>query len=391
MSSPPISWSRSVGAAVTINVFSAIPFFLTGTLAVRLRADLGISEAGLGGLFAMLAVGATVTAPMTGLLAERVGPGASLRGAAVLSSSVLLLIPLLADGWFSYAAFMLVAGVVATGVQSASNLWLLRTLGGRRLGLAFGFKQAGGPAAALLAGLSVPLLAAAVGWRWTFAIFGAVSLLAVPAVPRAGQPDHRRSARGREGDAAVGPLIAIALGFAVSTAVSSSFVGFAVTAAVDQAGMNESSAGVLFAVGAVCGVLARVAIGAAADRGWGSPFALSSLMVAMGSVGFLLLSTGSTLAFVTAVPFSFVTAWGWSGVLHQAVTEANPVAPATATGIIQTGGSVGLFVGPLVFGLLAGRSYSAAWLVTSCASVAGSACLLLGWYLTRRAVHEVVV
>ena len=98
----------------------------------------------------------------------------------------------------------------------------------------------------------------------------------------------------------------------------------------------------------------------------------------------MLLSTGSSIAFVIGIPLSFVTAWGWSGVLHLAVTEANPGAPATATGIIQTGVCAGLLVGPLAFGLIAGQSFAAAWLATAGTCLVAGATLLVGVQLMRR-------
>jgi MFS family permease len=379
-----MSWSRAVSAPTIQNITTSMPYFLTGTLAIRLRADLDISEFGLGALFSVFAVGAAATAMATGWLAERVGPGPSLRAAGVAAGAVLLAIPLLADGWLSYAILFALAGVASTFVQAASNLWLVRTISAHQLGLAFGVKQAGGPAGAMLAGLAVPAVAIALDWRWTFAAFGMVALAGTLSVPRTSIVRSASAVPAREGDIAIGPLSVIAAGVGMATAASVAFIGFAVVGAVDYGGMTESAAGALFAAGAVVGIIARVALGAATDRGWGSPFEVTALLVAMGSGGFVLLSTGTAIAFVIGVPLSFVTAWGWSGVLHQAVSEAHQGAPARATGIIQTGVCAGVFVGPLAFGLIAGQSFAVAWLATAGTSLGASATLLVGVQLMRR-------
>jgi len=381
---PTMAWSRAVIAPTVQSITTSMPYFLTGTLAVRLRSDLDISEFGLGALFSVFAVGAAATAMATGWLVERVGPGPSLRAASVATGVVLLAIALLADGWLSYAILFALAGVASTVVQAASNLWLVRTIRAPRLGLAFGVKQAGGPAAAMLAGLALPTIAIALDWRWIFAAFGMLALAGTLSVPRTAIARSASPVPTREGDIAIGPLIVIAAGVGMASASSSAFIGFAVVGAVDYGGMTESAAGALFAVGALMGISARVALGAATDRGWGSPFRVATLLVAMGAGGFVLLSTGTSVAFVIGVPLSFVTAWGWSGVLHLAITEANPGSPATATGIIQTGVCVGLLVGPLGFGLIVGQSFAAAWLAAAGASLGASAILLVGVQLMRR-------
>ena len=389
--SSAMSWSRAVWLPMVPNVATAMPYFLTGTLAVRLRADLGISEAGLGGLFAMFALGSTVSSPMMGRLAERAGAGPSLKTACAAAGVVMIAIALSAHAWLQFALLMVVAGVAAAFVQSASNLWLLRTVRDHRIGLAFGLKQSAGPAAAMLAGLAVPAIAVFLGWRWAYAGFGVLAVLGALSMPHRGLRGHRRTTRGRGGDVALGPLVVIAIGFAISTSVSAAFIGFTVTGAVDQAGMSESAAGVLFSTSAIGGILARVGLGVVADRGWGGPFGISATLVGMGSLGLMLLATGTTVAYLIAVPFAFVTAWGWSGVLHQAVTQANPGAPATATGIIQSGASVGLFAGPVAFGLIAVRSYEIAWTAAACASLVGCASLLVGRHLMRRHAERALI
>ncbi len=266
---------------------------------------------------------------------------------------------------------MVAGGIAATLMQSSSNLWLARTIEDRRMGLAFGLKQSGGPAAALLAGVAVPVLALAVGWRWTFAGFGGFALAAVLSVPRTGLRGVRRTAPSREGDVDLGPLLVLTAGVAVSTALSASFTGFAVTAAVEQGGLSESAAGLVFALGALAGIVTRVALGHWVDGRPNTRFGVPAMLVGAGALGF-------------AVPFSFATAWGWVGVFNYAVTRSNATSPAAATGITLVGSNVGVIIGPAAFGFLFARSFATAWLTAAVGSILGAALLTVGGSLVRR-------
>ena len=362
-----------------------MPIFLTATMAIRLKDDLGIGEEALGALLSIFSVGAAVAAPVMGRLAERLGPGPSLRLASALSGAVMLAIATTARGWLAIASLLVAAGIAATLMQSSSNLWLARTIDDRRMGLAFGLKQSGGPTAALLAGVAVPALALAFGWRWTFAGFGGFAVLAVLAVPRTGLRGVGRTTPSREGDADIGPLLVLTVAAAVSTAISAAFTGFAVTAAVQQGGLSESAAGIVFAVGALAGIVMRVALGHWVDGRPDTRFGVPAILVGAGAVGFVVLSQGSGFAaFAFAVPFSFATAWGWVGVFNYAVTRSNTTSPAAATGITLVGSNVGVITGPTLFGFLAARSFAVAWLCTAAASLIGAALLTLGAILVRR-------
>jgi len=375
---PPLTWHRAIVAAVVPYVACSTPIFLVGTLALRLREDLGIDEARLGGLIATFAVGGAITAPTLGRVAERLGPGLSLRLASFSSGIAMLTISVVAKSWLTLALLTAAAGASASFMQASSNLWLARTMRGHRLGLAFGLKQSGGPAAALLAGLAVPTLGIAIGWRWTFAGFGMFALLATLSVPRVSLPLVEVRRARPTGDVSLRPLVVITMGVAISTAVSTSFTGFAVTAAVQQGGIDESMAGFLFAAGALTGIGTRIALGHWVDHNTRRHFELPAMLVAAGAIGFLVLSTGAAPAFVFGVPFSFATAWGWVGVFHHALTRANNTSPAAATGITLVGSNIGVIAGPAAFGLIFGRSFAAAWIVAAVGSVLGATVLAVG-------------
>lgn len=381
--SPP-TWGRALVAAVVPYIACSLPVFLTATLAIRLREDLHFDEARLGALLAMFAVGGAVAAPTAGRLAERIGPGPSLRLASASSGMVTIAIAIGARSWGQMAALVMVSGIISTFMMSANNLWLARALGGQKMGLAFGIKQSGGPAAAMLAGLAVPTLAAVIGWRWTFATFGMLAMLASLSIPGGVSRGSGRSAPSRAGDLTLTPMVVLTFGVGLGTAAASAFTGFAVTASVEQAGVRESVAGLIFAIGAAVGIMSRVSLGRWIDGRPGAGFEVPAAMVAAGTLGFLALATGIRPAFLVAVPFGFATAWGWVGLFHHALTRANVNAPAAATGIIMVGTNLGVLTGPLVFGLVSSHSFRVAWLVNAAVSLLGAAALMTGQRLVRR-------
>ena len=104
-------------------------------------------------------------------------------------------------------------------------------------------------------------------------------------------------------------------------------------------------------------------------------------MLALGAVGFLLLSTLIGWVVLIAVPLAFATGWAWLGSYNLAMVKLNPVAPGAAVGVTQTGAFVGAIVGPAGLGFLAERaSFTAVWVTAAIAS--GSAAVII--FVLRR-------
>ena len=76
------------------------------------------------------------------------------------------------------------AGLANAVTQPAINLFMADQVPLARQGLAFGIKQAAIPAAVLVSGLTLPLLALPLGWRPTFAICAAGALVVAVVVRR---------------------------------------------------------------------------------------------------------------------------------------------------------------------------------------------------------------
>jgi cyanate permease len=89
-------------------------------------------------------------------------------------------------------------------------------------------------------------------------------------------------------------------------------------------------------------------------------------MIATGAAGVILLNTAGLPGIYIGATIAFFAGWGWAGLFTFSVVKDNPQAPATASGITQTGKYLGAAAGPPIFGFIADRvSFTAAWWFTA--------------------------
>jgi MFS family permease len=146
--------------AVAVATAGVVPAFLTGGLAVQIRAEFGFGEGALGLAVAVFFAVSALASVASGRLVERVGSFLGMRLAAAVSA-----VSALAGSWWGLVACLVIGGLGNSISHPATHLFLARKVGEGRQGLAFGVKQAAIPAATLLAGLAVPSIATTVGWR----------------------------------------------------------------------------------------------------------------------------------------------------------------------------------------------------------------------------------
>ena len=365
-------------AVVTVAI---LPSFMTGALAVQMRAELEATPAiiglAIGGFFAASALGST---PM-GRLVERIGAGWGMRLCSAGAGLVLGAVALLAHSSLRLMAILAVGGAINAFANPASNLFLARTMPEGRRGLVFGIKQSAIPVATFLAGLAVPGLALTVGWRWAFVLAAAAALVLAASIPGKERPASGFRDRSVQPPAepAMSTLVLVALAGAAALAIfgGQSLGAFLVSFAVDV-GISEGSAGWLLAMSSVAGIASRIMSGWIIDRhgrggprpGWGLRGV--AVLLVLGALGYALLATEVSVMAWVAAPLAFAGGWGWSGLLTYSVVEANPASPAASTGIVQTGLFVGASLGPPAFGAIAQAvSYRAAWLAVAVGALAG--------------------
>jgi MFS family permease len=365
----PPSFAPAAALAIAAGAATVLPGFLVGSLALQIRADLDVSVGTVvAGVTVFFAAGALGAGP-GGRLAERVGGLRAIRACAVVTSACLLLAALSAQSVAVLLVLLAIAGLANAVCQPAINLFMADQVALDRQGLAFGIKQSAIPAAVLISGLALPVLALPLGWRPTFAICAGAALAVALVVGRAAPsfaPHPERPKPPRPSRA----LIITAIGAALASAGPNALGAYLVASAVDV-GIAEGAAGLLSAAGSATSLVVRVLVGHRADRRRDYGFSTMVALLVAGTGGFALLAVGEPAPFVVGALLAFSLGWGWPGLFNLAVVDANRGAPGAATGVSQIGIYVGAAAGPAVYGLLSQEiGYPAAW------GVAGGVCLV---------------
>lgn len=381
---------KHVLLAIATTTCGVLPGFLTGGLAVQIRNELRFGEAELGLAVAVFFGFSALLSVVSGRLVERIGVKAGMQVAAVGSAATLLCVALFAWSWALLVACLILGGFANSVGHPASNLALARGVSQERQGLAFGIKQSAIPAATLLAGLSVPIIATTVGWRWAFAGGAVLSLsvaLMVALILSGGESTPQARAplpEARSADASLLALLLLSVGIGVGSAAATPLGAFTVETAV-AAGIDVGIAGLLLAFGSVIGIVVRVAVGYRADGMTGGRLSLVASMLFLGCIAYLMLASGSSWLLFAGVALGFGAGWGWPGLFNFAVVKSSPNAPAAATGITQTGASSGAAAGPLFFGLLVEHtSYGFAWITAGVLALLAAAAILAGRMIVVR-------
>ncbi|GAA2801312.1 MFS transporter [Saccharopolyspora taberi] len=366
-----------LGSVIAVVGVGTCPVFLFGGLAVQLQQEFRFGAALLGVAAAGFFSVAALSSRAMGWVVERIGHRAGLRLAACASSLCLFgLAAADSTGWF--LALLWLSGVPNSLGQPAANVLIVEGVPVHRRGLGFAVKQSAIPVATMLAGISVPLVALTIGWRWVFAFAGLLGLAAALTVPSIGQA--RRPAGGGRADgrnAGLPMLLLFAVGGGLGSAAANSLGAFVTTAAVDV-GFSPGSAGLVLSLGSVFGLSTRLLSGIASDR-WNPDLVrvITGMLVA-GSLGYALLALEIPPLFLLGVVVGFGAGWAWPGLLNLAVARTAPDRVAGATSISQAGVFLGGGLGPLLFGLLAEfAGLPGAWLAASAAALLAAGLLLL--------------
>jgi len=354
-----------VAAGVAATTAGVLPAFLTGALGVQLQRDLGFDAAGLGAAVGLFFGAAAVTSGPAGALAELLGPRNSVRVGTVGSAAVQVALAAFLTSWAGLAVAMVLAGCANALVQPSVNALLMHGAAPDRRGLAFGIKQSGVPAATLLGGAAVPLLALTLGWRAAYLAGAVVGVLAATALPSTARPprppaDRRLTSRW---------LLAVAVATGLGSATASALAVFLVPTAV-QAGAGPAAAGWLLTMGSLTAIVVRILVGWLVDR-HGGRFGTVATMLVAGAGGFALLAAPHPVAVACGVLVAFGLGWGWNGLLNFAVADSHAERAAATTGVTQAAVYAGATLGPVAFGLIVrSAGLQRAWLATSLTALA---------------------
>lgn len=369
---------RSIAMAAAITTMGTLPVFLLSAQAVLVQEEVGISNLQVGLAASTFFATAALASVPAGYVVERVGRRFSAAGAGLLATSSLLGVSIFPSPYPLLMVFIAMGGVANALGQVAANVLLTQAVPRARQGLAFGTKQSAVPVSSLLGGLAVPMIGVTVGWRWAFAGGAALALTVailslLPGEDRGGE--RRAAGRPRALAPASWALVVVAVGTGLASAATNALAAYLVVWSV-QVGFEPSSAGFLLAAASAGSVIARVALGMAADRHEWKVLPVVAAQLAVGSLSFVLLSGGRQASVAIGALIAFWIGWAWPGLLVLAVVRSSPASPGISTSIMQMGAFVGGAAGPAIFGLLAAaHSFAFAWR-SGAASLAFAAALL---------------
>lgn len=377
-------------ATTAIQVAASAAVLTVPAIAPLVAADLQLQTSQVGTYLSLVYVGAASAALLGGALVLRIG-ALRLSQLSLLACALGLLLGLVP----AVAVVALAAVVLGCGygpITPASSHVLAKTASPARLGLTFSIKQTGVPAGAALAGLVVPPLALAFGWREAVAAIAVLSLaisLAAQPLRRELDADRQRGARFSLAHFAAALRLVLATpGLRVMAAVSFVYAGmqmcvagFIVAYLADDVGLNLVTAGIALTVANIAGVIARIGWGAFADR-VASPRATLSMLGALMAVAAAITATFSAdwplAAMLTVVAALGATAIGWNGVFLAETARVSPVGQtALATGGCLFFTYVGVVASPLAFGALQRASGSYALCLSLAAAICAAMALAL--------------
>lgn len=387
---------RVIGTAASALISATLPLFLLGALAPRISADLGVDEVAIGGLVAVFFLSGAVCSIPGGRLTDRVGSTAALRIGAALAGTIALAIAATGRTFAALLVLFVLGGAMVPLADTGGARAISSGVPLHRQGLAFGGKEASIPVASLLAGLTVPILGAQLGWRPAYLVAAVIAVTVAVIIPRgldlpgpgstpvAGPAGSHTAAEAAADvhqvatsvpEAPAPPattgraLVLLAVASGLAGAAGNSAPTFLVSSGV-SAGMTEAAAGVLLAVASVAGIASRLASGVAADRRGGSERRIMAGLMITGGLGMGVLAVGGTSLTVIGALLTFGGGWGWTGLAFFAAVRLRPDRPARAAGAILAGLASGGALGPLAFGAVAaGPGYPAAWSVAGAAMV----------------------
>jgi MFS family permease len=373
-------------AVATVATY-ALPLFFTASLALDIERDLDMTVARLGVAITAFWVVATTSSFPAGRLVDRIGAvrAGRLAGAFVAVGSTGIAA---APSFAVFTAFLAVTAIGNAIIPTAMTL-VTGELRARRRGTVLGLQQAGPPLASVVAGLALPTVGAALGWRAVFALGAGAAALATLAVRGGDARLRARPAVVRAGDEARGFTRLLALGGLLASAAASGLVAYLVVYAADT-GLSEGAAGILLAVASVVCVATRVQSGVRVDRRRAPLLPQMAALVLAGTIGFALLVVGAATAVVVGSVLAVGIGWGWSGLYILAAVEHGGTGSGRVVGTAVTGSFAGATLGPLVVGLVAtAASFEVAWAVCAGLSVAGAAAFLAAGRLEAHAPQAV--
>jgi MFS family permease len=357
--------AHPMASAVVYVMTGALPLYLTSAQVLSLEADLGFDPARLGiATASYFGIGALMASTAGRWIRSR-GATSGLRTGCVLAA-VAALIAGLSPVWWVLPIATMVSGVANSFMQVGTNILVVQIARSDRQAISFGAKQGAIPLASSVAGVLLPVVGLALGWRWSYALAAMIALTVRTFVPDVPRLTERAASHGNDRFRIPRPLVYLAIAGACGGAAGNAVSFFVVPSAV-QTGITEAAAGSVLAVSSALVVALRIGSGWVVDRRRTSGHYEMALMLGVGVIGCIGLALSQNiLVYLVAMTLAMNGSWGWPGLFYYTVTSTNPDFPARASGVTLSGNLTGTLIGPFIVAQLADRgAYPAAW--TLCA------------------------
>ena len=341
---------------LTMGFGSAYSF---GTFFAPLQDEFGASRAAVSVAFSAAILVLFSVGPLSGTVADRLGPRLLVSGGLALVGFGLILASLSQSLWQVQSAFAVCigggVGLAYVPAGGAVQKWF-----DRRRGLASGIAVSGIGAGTLAVPPFAALMIAELEWRPALLLIGAIVVVAGGAaglfVRNPGQPSRHSDPQRRDGvplSVAVRsrPFFLLFLGFLLASFGQFTPIAHIVPYAEDR-GISPQAAATLLSLLGVGSAFGRFAIGAAADRigRW------RGLGLSFGGVGVscLLWLVGDGMLVLGIFAVLVGTFWGGSVALAPSVMADyfGIRAVSGIIGVLYAGVGFGALVGPVIAGLV---------------------------------------
>lgn len=341
-------------------------------LARDLIGEFGVARWQIGVLVTVNSLTGAMMSPVSGRLADRFGA----RRSTVLTLAVATLGLAgitLAPVFLVLAGSTIISGVAQSLTNPATNKVLSLHVPKGSRGLMTGFKQSGVQFGTFFAGLTMPAVAAAWGWRAAVAVFAFASLTALVFAAVWIPSDPPDAARPRRGDGRGAPLPRLVTriatyGFLLGAGGTAIFT-YLPLFAEEHLGLSAAAAGRTVAVSGLFGVVARISWGRIAEVRLGARRSLMVIAVSASAAALVLAAASWAPALVwlgAALTGLSASAWNTVGML-AIITDVPFEQAGRGSGVVLFGFLLGLSVGAPLFGWSVDRLgvYTPGWLVVA--------------------------
>jgi predicted MFS family arabinose efflux permease len=375
---------QAVAASVACVTASVMPGFLAGALGSDIKAEFGIGDTGLGVALALTYIFAAVAIVHAGELSDRIGSRRSLLISMQVTMAGYLVVAFVARSFATLLVGLTVAGAGLTLAGPAAKVLVADHVSPERQGLAFGVHMSAIPLGPLLAGLAVPVVGGTGGWRWPFLGGAVLAGLGMLMLPRGRAPapapaairTAKDPAAGRFSHVRMGPLFVFsAAAMLASCSVVAAAAFFVVNS--ENAGISESTAGLLLSAASAGVITVRIALGALADRVRTGAVSTVAVLLTASAAGYALMAANTPWLYALGGQAAIILGWSWPGLMVLALVRIYPQAPGLASSFVIGGLNLGAVVGPVAFGAISDAASSSVALAVAAAWVLGAAVLSL--------------